>query len=107
MDIWQWRASMRLRRTAGWDTVQLVANGSVFVLLGEQLPRLIAAAPASVSGSALDAAMQIGGWICIIVAALTALRCAWVWVSQQLARVVARIAQRTTSRWRWQAYAAP
>jgi monovalent cation/hydrogen antiporter len=90
MDIWQWRASTRLRRTAVWDTVQLVANGSVFVLLGEQLPRLIAAVPASVSGTALEAAMRIGGWICIIVAGLTALRWAWVWVSLWLARVLGR-----------------
>lgn len=95
MDVWQWRASTRLRRTAVWDTVQLIANGSVFVLLGEQLPRLIAAAPASVSGTSMEAAMQIGGWICTIVAALTALRCAWVWLSLWFMRAVGRFRQRT------------
>jgi len=26
------------RRTAVWDTVQFAANGSIFVLLGEQMP---------------------------------------------------------------------
>lgn len=94
MDVWQWRANTRLRRTAVWDTVQLVANGSVFVLLGEQLPRLIAAAPASVAGTSVHAAVQIGLWIVVIVAALTALRCAWVWASLELVRGVAHVRQR-------------
>ncbi len=96
MDIWQWRATTRLRRTAVWDTVQLVANGSVFVLLGEQLPRLIAAAPASVAGTSVEAALQIGGWICTIVVGLTVLRCVWVWVSLWLMRLLARIRTSTT-----------
>ena len=48
MDIWQWRAATRLRRTAVWDTVQFVANGSIFVLLGEQIPALLAAAPQTI-----------------------------------------------------------
>ena len=33
MDVWQWRAATRLRRTVVWDTVQFLANGSIFVLL--------------------------------------------------------------------------
>lgn len=98
LDIWQWRASTRLRRTAVWDTVQLVANGSVFVLLGEQLPRLIVAAPASVTGTSWHAAVQIGGWICTIVAGLTALRCVWVWVSLWLVRVAARLRRHAIGR---------
>jgi len=39
-----WQAVTRIRRTAVWDTVQFAANGSIFVLLGEQIPFILAAA---------------------------------------------------------------
>ena len=49
-DIWRWNAATRLRRTAVWDIVQTAANGSIFVLLGSQIPALWAAAPHTAQG---------------------------------------------------------
>ncbi len=87
MNVWPWQAATRLRRTAVWDTLQRVANGSVFVLLGEQLPALISAAPRTVGQAAPQAALQLGGWIVAIVLALVALRFIWVWVALKLVRL--------------------
>ena len=90
-DAWPWRASIRLRRTAVWDTVQLAANGSIFVLLGEQLPALLAAAPDTALASGHTSAWWLAGLVGWIVLALALLRFAWVGVSLWLAR---RTAQR-------------
>ena len=87
MNVWPWQATTRLRRTAVWDTLQLATNGSVFVLLGEQLPILVTAAPRIVGRSALQAAWQLGLWTLAIVLALVALRFVWVWVALKLVRL--------------------
>jgi CPA1 family monovalent cation:H+ antiporter len=83
-DSWPWRSSTRLHRTAIWDMVQFAANGSIFVLLGEQLPALAMAAPQT----ALDTAHPSAWWLAWdalwITLALTALRMAWVWLSLTL-----------------------
>ncbi|HTD91619.1 MAG TPA: cation:proton antiporter [Burkholderiales bacterium] len=50
-DFWQWRATTRLRKTAAWDTLQFAANGSIFVLMGEQIPVLVSAAPLTVQST--------------------------------------------------------
>ncbi len=87
MNVWPWQATTRLRRTAVWDTLQLAANGSVFVLLGEQLPALITAVPRTLQRPAPQAALQLGLWIAAIVVALVALRFVWVWVALALVRL--------------------
>ena len=35
-------ASTRVRRNVVWDTLQFAANGTIFVLLGEQMPSILA-----------------------------------------------------------------
>ena len=90
-DAWPWRASIRIRRTAVWDTVQLAANGSIFVLLGEQLPALLAAAPQTALASGHPSAWWLAGLVGLVVLALALLRFAWAGVSLWLAR---RTAQR-------------
>ena len=89
-DAWPWRASIRLRRTAVWDTVQLAANGSIFVLLGEQLPALLAAAPQTARASGQPNAWWLAGLVGLIVLALALLRFAWVGVSLWRARRAAQ-----------------
>ena len=75
------RALTRVRRTAFWDTVQFGANGVIFVLLGEQLPTIVAAAEKVVR----ETGHQDRPWLLIYVvainAALAVLRFVWVWVS--------------------------
>ena len=77
-------ALTRMRRASFWDTVEFAANGVIFVLLGEQLPRIV--------GDAADAVHKTGHhdrvWLLVYVvginAALAALRFVWVWVSFHL-----------------------
>lgn len=80
-DVWPWRAATRLRRVAVWDTVQLAANGTIFVLLGEQLPALLADAPATVRTTGHENPWWLAGYTLVILAALAALRFGWVWMS--------------------------
>ncbi|MDF2601658.1 MAG: Na+/H+ antiporter [Methylobacterium brachiatum] len=68
----------RVRRTAVWDTVALAANGSIFVLLGEQLPEVLGHA---VKQADVQGAGWLVAWVLAITAGLMAIRFAWVWVS--------------------------
>ena len=97
-DAWPWRATTRLRRAAVWDTVQLAANGTIFVLLGEQLPALLADAPATVQTTGQQNPWWLAGYALVIVAALAALRFGWVWMSlRTAARRSAAVARRLTA----------
>ena len=89
-DVWPWRAATRLRRTAVWDTVQLAANGSIFVLLGEQIPALVEAAPRTVLATGHTSPWWLALAVAAIVAALALLRFAWVAVSMRIAHLDAR-----------------
>ncbi len=76
-----WQATTRIRRTAVWETVQFAANGSIFVLLGEQIPSILAAAPRTVLLTGHHNPWWLGVYVAGIVVALAGLRFAWVWVS--------------------------
>jgi CPA1 family monovalent cation:H+ antiporter len=71
----------RVRRSAVWDLVQFTASGIVFVLLGEQLPQLVAGAARAVR----EAGHHESIWLIVYVAAisltLAVLRLTWVWTS--------------------------
>jgi CPA1 family monovalent cation:H+ antiporter len=75
-------ASTRMQRNAVWDTVQTALNGIIFVLLGEQLPRMLRRLPeaASASGSGNDV-WHLLVYVVVITLALGALRFTWVWVA--------------------------
>ncbi|KQS69521.1 sodium:proton antiporter [Methylobacterium sp. Leaf361] len=77
----------RVRRTAVWDTVALAANGSIFVLLGEQLPEVFGHA---VKQADVQGAGWLIAWTLVITAGLMAIRFVWVWVSLQFTLVKAR-----------------
>jgi len=89
-DRWHWAADTRLSRTAVWDTVQLAANGSIFVLLGEQLPALLAAAPAITQTSLQRPAAWLLVLVGVMLLALALLRAFWVAASLGLRRMLAR-----------------
>jgi CPA1 family monovalent cation:H+ antiporter len=80
-----WRATTRIRRTAVWDTVQFAANGVVFVLLGEQIPAIVAAAPSTVLLTGHASPWWLLAHVVLIVLALATLRYAWVWASIRIA----------------------
>lgn len=71
----------RVRRTAVWDLVQFTANGIIFVLLGEQLPQLVAGAAQVVRESGHREPAWLAIYVIGINLALAALRFAWVWTS--------------------------
>ena len=80
-----WQAVTRIRRTAVWDTVQFAANGSIFVLLGVQIPSILAAAGQTVRITGHQNPWWLGVYVVLIVAALGALRFVWVAASIRLA----------------------
>ena len=79
-------AATRIRRTAVWDTVQFTANGSIFVLLGEQLPRVLE----GVRGPTRENDLMLAAYVVGIFVALALLRLFWVWTSLQLTLYRAR-----------------
>jgi CPA1 family monovalent cation:H+ antiporter len=77
-------AVTRVRRAAVWDTVQLAANGAIFVLLGEQIPTILAGAEETVRLTGHAEPWWLGIYVLAIVCALAVLRFAWVWGSLRL-----------------------
>lgn len=96
-----WQAITRIRRTAVWETVQLAANGTIFVLLGEQLPSIFRAAPETVRLSGHENAAWLVLYAVAIVAALASLRFVWVWVSLRLAFFGRRLRGEPAARPNW------
>ncbi len=77
-------AVTRMRRNSVWDTIQFALNGIIFVLLGEQLPAILAGAKETVMLTGHDSPWWLVAYIVAIVAGLAALRFVWVWVSLRL-----------------------
>lgn len=77
-------AETRVRRAAVWDVVQFAANGVIFVILGEQLPGIIAKAHETVRMTGHVEVWWLGVYVLAISLALGVLRFAWVWTSLKL-----------------------
>lgn len=72
-------AVTRLDRKVFWDMIQFIANGVVFVLLGEQLPEIVARAAHLLQVPEEHKAGWLLLYVCSIVGILAALRFLWVW----------------------------
>ncbi|PZU08273.1 Na+/H+ antiporter [Sphingomonas sp.] len=77
-------AATRMRRNSVWDTIQFALNGIIFVLLGEQLPAILAGAKRTVMIAGHATPWWLAVYILAIVAGLAFLRFAWVWASLRL-----------------------
>ncbi|MEG3083112.1 Na+/H+ antiporter [Sphingomonas sp. PB2P12] len=77
-------AATRMRRNSVWDTIQFALNGIIFVLLGEQLPAILAGAKATVLLTGHHGTWWLGVYVLAIVAGLATLRFGWVWISLRL-----------------------
>ena len=77
-------ATTRMRRNSVWDTIQFALNGIIFVLLGEQLPAILAGAKSTVLLTGHHGPEWLGLYVLAIVAGLAMLRFGWVWVSLRL-----------------------
>lgn len=77
-------ASTRMRRNTVWDAVQFTANGVVFVLLGEQLPIIVAGASKAVQITGHHGPWWLLIYIVVVNISLAAIRFVWVWTSLSL-----------------------
>ncbi|HEY9236546.1 MAG TPA: Na+/H+ antiporter [Phenylobacterium sp.] len=75
------KAITRVQRTAVWDTVQFTLNGVIFVLLGEQMPSIMARAAETVRVTGHHEPWWLAIYVLVITAALGVLRFLWVWTS--------------------------
>ena len=77
-------AATRVRRSIVWDTVQFALNGIIFVILGEQLPSIVAGAVNVVRETGHHDPLWLIVYILAINLALALLRVTWVWLSLRL-----------------------
>jgi Na+/H+ antiporter len=91
-------ATTRMRRNSVWDTIQFALNGIIFVLLGEQLPAILAGAKATVLLTGHHGPAWLGLYVLAIVAGLAMLRFGWVWVSFRLTLFRRRHGNETTQK---------
>jgi CPA1 family monovalent cation:H+ antiporter len=73
----------RIRRNVIWDALQFTLNGTMFVLLGEQLPDIVRGALHPAGGEQFDP-WWLAGRALAFSLGLVLLRFAWVWISLQL-----------------------
>ena len=73
----------RIRRNVIWDALQFTLNGTMFVLLGEQLPDIVRGALHPAGGTPYDLWWLVGRALAFSLG-LVLLRLAWVWISLQL-----------------------
>ena len=83
-------AVTRVRRAAVWDTIQFTLNGVIFVLLGEQMPSIMARAAETVRVTGHQEPWWLAIYVLAITASLGVMRFIWVWVSLQWNLVRAR-----------------
>jgi Na+/H+ antiporter, bacterial form len=77
-------AATRIQRNTVWDTIQFIANGIIFVLLGEQLPMILANAAETVRITGHHEPWWLAVYVVAINLGLAGLRFAWVWLSFRL-----------------------
>ena len=92
-------AMTRIRRTTVWDMIQFTANGVIFVLLGEQLPKILAGAADTVRLTGHHQPWWLVIYVIAINLGLAALRFAWVWLSFRLT-LFRRPEDRSRPNWR-------
>ncbi|WFR99364.1 Na+/H+ antiporter [Rhizobium tumorigenes] len=77
-------AVTRVRRSTVWDMVAFALNGTIFVLLGEQLPGILSRAEETVRLTGHENPWWLLAYVFALTVGLASLRFVWVWVSLQL-----------------------
>lgn len=93
-------AATRVRQSAVWDMIQFAANGTIFVLLGEQLPSIVARASATVQVTGHHEFWWLAAYVVGLTFGLAALRFIWVWLSLHLTLFRQRRQRQTSPNWR-------
>ena len=84
-------ASARIQSNSVWSMLEFVFNGIIFLLLGQQLPGILAQAPRDLAQAGGSTLWQLPGYVLVIMAALVLLRFAWTWISLQVVRLWRRL----------------
>jgi CPA1 family monovalent cation:H+ antiporter len=82
-------AVTRMRQSAIWEMLEVALNGIIFVLLGEQLPGIIASVPAISHDIGASSPWLIAGYVAAITGALLALRFVWTLISFEATQLMA------------------
>jgi CPA1 family monovalent cation:H+ antiporter len=82
-------AVTRMRQSAIWEMLEVALNGIIFVLLGEQLPGILASVPDIARHNGASTPWLLAGYVVAITLALAMLRFFWTWISFQGARLAA------------------
>ncbi|SCB14582.1 sodium/proton antiporter, CPA1 family (TC 2.A.36) [Rhizobium multihospitium] len=93
-------AATRVRRNSVWDMIQFAANGTIFVLLGEQLPSIVEKASATVEVTGHQGLWWLAIYVVGLAFGLAALRFTWVWLSLHLTLFRQRRQRPTSPNWR-------
>jgi len=94
-------AATRIRRAVVWDTVQFTANGLIFVILGEQLPSILARAAEVIGTTSRTEVWWLAIYVFAIVGVLAALRFIWVWATLKLTLFSGKFSAGKRPRLRW------
>ncbi|CAM4440535.1 Na+/H+ antiporter [Klebsiella africana] len=74
----------RMKSSAVWSMLQTTLNGMIFLMLGEQLPRMLRTLPAVASQAGVSSPWYLLLYAVAITLALGVMRFAWVWLSMTL-----------------------
>lgn len=74
----------RIESDSVWNTIQIAANGAIFILLGEQLPDIIGKAAEAVHESGHFRLIWLLVYILSVYGILSLLRFIWVWTSLRM-----------------------
>ncbi len=74
----------RMKSSAVWSMLQTSLNGMIFLMLGEQLPRMLRTLPAVASQAGVSSPWYLLLYAVAITLALGLMRFAWVWLSMKL-----------------------
>ncbi len=82
-------AETRMYRSTVWDMLQVALNGIIFILLGAQIPHILASVPDIDRAVGIANPWWLAFYVLVIVVALAVLRFVWVWASLEGARFLA------------------
>ena len=74
----------RMKSSAVWSMLQTTLNGMIFLMLGEQLPRMLRTLPAVASQAGVSSPWYLLLYAVAITLARGVMRFAWVWLSMTL-----------------------
>jgi monovalent cation/hydrogen antiporter len=77
--------STRVRATSTWTMIEFVFNGMVFTLLGLQFPGILGKALLDAHHTSDVEMLRLIGYIAAVLAALYAMRFAWIWLLRWIA----------------------